>query len=120
MVVVGWLTRAAARRGAHTAVLDSEKSLTYDELLARARAGAAELARRGVGPGDRVAIALPGSLAFAEALHACLLLGAVVVPVDMRATPSERGQLAGGAALQLDEPLQGPETRSAPGQVGTT
>ncbi len=59
-------------------------AVTYAELLAVASAGAAELAARGAGPGQRVAIALPPGLAFAQALHACLLLGAVAVPVDLR------------------------------------
>ena len=55
-------------------------SWSYAELHAAARAGAAELARRGAGAGARVAIALPAGLDFAQALHACLLLGAVAVP----------------------------------------
>ena len=52
-----------------------------------------------------VAIALPGGLAFAQALHACLLLGAVAVPLDPRSPPAERARIAGGAAFLLDEPL---------------
>ncbi|MDQ6810449.1 MAG: AMP-binding protein, partial [Actinomycetota bacterium] len=81
MVVEGWLLRAAAARPGHTALETPQGSCSYAELLAAARIGAAELARRGVEPGDRVAIALPPGLAFARGLHACLLLGAAAVPV---------------------------------------
>ena len=46
--------------------------------------------RARAGAGTRVAIALPAGLEFAQALHACLLLGAVAVPVDLRLAPAER------------------------------
>ncbi len=58
--------------------------------------------------GGRVAIALPPGLAFAQALHACLLLGAVAVPIDVRSSPAERTRLADRAALLLEEPLAVP------------
>jgi o-succinylbenzoate---CoA ligase len=40
-----------------------------------------------------------------QALHACLLLGAVAVPVDLRLAPAERERIAAGAAVCLEEPL---------------
>src|SRR6185312_350356 len=78
---------------------------TYAELGAAARAGAERLAELGVEPGARVAIALPPGLAFAGALHACLLLGAVVVPIDLRLAPEERARIAAGASALVEEPL---------------
>jgi O-succinylbenzoic acid--CoA ligase len=39
------------------------------------------------------------------ALHGCLLLGAVAVPIDMRLGESERAKLAAGCALTISEPL---------------
>jgi O-succinylbenzoic acid--CoA ligase len=105
MVVEGWLARAASSRPEHTALQTPRGSSSYAELYAGARAGAAELAGLGVGTGDRVAIALPAGLAFAQALHACLLLGAVAVPVDLRLAPTERAQVVDGAAVLLEEPL---------------
>ena len=105
MIVEGWLQRAAAARPGGLALQTPHGSLCYSELLADASAGAAELAARGAKPGQRVAIALPPGLAFAQALHACLLLGAVAVPVDLRLAPAERERIAAGAAVCLEEPL---------------
>src|SRR5438874_6074106 len=112
MVVEAWLARAAAARGEHLALDTPSGSWSYAELLAAAQAGPAELRARGAEPGSRVTIALPPGLAFAQALHACLLLGAAAVPVDVRAPAPERGRLAGDA-LVVDEPLLQP--RSGPG-----
>jgi O-succinylbenzoic acid--CoA ligase len=105
MIVEGWLPRAAAARPGGVALQTPHGSLSYAELLACASAGASELATRGVEPGQRVAIALPPGLAFAQALHACLLLGAVAVPVDLRLLPAERETIAAGAAVCVEEPL---------------
>jgi o-succinylbenzoate---CoA ligase len=105
MIVEGWLPRAAAARPGGTALQTPHGELSYAELLTRASAGASELAARGVMPGQRVAIALPPGLAFAQALHACLLLGAVAVPVDLRLLPAEREMIAADAAVRVEEPL---------------
>src|SRR5271156_6077441 len=122
MIVEGWLQRAAAARPGGLALQTPHGSLSYSELLAGASAGAVELAARGAKPGQRVAIALPPGLAFARALHACLLLGAVVVPVDLRLAPAEREGIAAGAAVCLEEPLSTdghlPNAPRAPGAMG--
>jgi len=106
MVVDGWLARAAARRPGAPALQTPGGALSYAELHAAADAGAAGLARRGVAPGDRVAIALPAGLDFAIALHACMALGAIAVPVDLRLAEPEQERIAGGAVLALTEPLE--------------
>jgi len=105
MIVEGWLPRAATTRPGGVALQTPHGAVSYADLLARASSGAAELAARGVAPGQRVAIALPPGLAFAQALHACLLLGAVAVPVDLRLTASERELVIAGAVVVLDEHL---------------
>jgi O-succinylbenzoic acid--CoA ligase len=105
MVIEGWLGRAANARPAQTALETPAGSWSYAELLAAARAGAKELSERGARRGQRVAIALPPGLEFAQALHACLLLGAVAVPVDPRSSAAERALLTRDAALLLDSPL---------------
>jgi O-succinylbenzoic acid--CoA ligase len=105
MVVEGWLERAAAAAPELTAVETPEGSLSYAQLLALARAGAGRLAEHGVAPGARVAIALPPGLGFAQALHACLLLGAVAVPVDVRLSAAEREHVRADAALVIEEPF---------------
>ncbi len=104
MQVEPWLTRAAASRPERVAIEAPDACCTYAELLAAAQRGAATLAARGARRGERVAIALPPGIDFACALHACLLLGAIAVPVDLRLSAAERETIAAGALL-LDEPL---------------
>jgi O-succinylbenzoic acid--CoA ligase len=105
MVVEGWLERAVATHPARTAIETPQGNRSYTELLADARAGVAELVARGGAPGSRVAIALPPGLAFAQALHACLLMGAIAVPVDPRLSIAERERIAAGASVLIEQPL---------------
>ncbi len=100
---------------------DARGDWSYAQLHAAARFGAGELAARGAAPGARVAIALPAGLDFAQALHACLLLGAVAVPVDLRLAAAERARIADGAAVLVDEPLgEGPAPRCRACRVHAT
>jgi O-succinylbenzoic acid--CoA ligase len=95
MVVESWLARAARERPERAAVND----LTYGALYERARAAAHGLPR-----GARVGLAMPPGEAYVVALHACLLAGALVVPIDLRLTASERPEvdlLIEGAALPV-------------------
>jgi O-succinylbenzoic acid--CoA ligase len=116
MVVEAWLERAAAAAPGASAIQTPAGSWSYAQLHAAARAGAGELAARGASPGERVAIALAPGLAFAQALHACMLMGAVAVPVDLRLSTAERQHVAAGAAVTVAEPLAGGEDR--PGEPG--
>jgi O-succinylbenzoic acid--CoA ligase len=106
MQVEGWLRRAAYTRPESTAFEGPDgaaSSCSYAELHAAARRGARVLSDRGVGRGDRVAIALAPGLEFAETLHACLLLGAIAVPVDLRLADGERAHVCEGADLVVSE-----------------
>src|SRR5690606_25771945 len=47
------------------------------------------LAALGVRGGDRVAILLPNGAPFAQVVHACMRLGAVLLPLNLRLTPGE-------------------------------
>lgn len=105
MQVEAWLRRASRSTPTVTAVETAEERLSYAELLTAACAGAAELEERGARRGERVGIALAPGVDFAVALHACFLLGAVAVPVDLRLTASERDHVAGGALVLVDVPL---------------
>jgi O-succinylbenzoic acid--CoA ligase len=97
-----WLARAARIHPARTALSTAGGvDTTYAELHARSAAVAAALLERGVAPGDRVALALP-SEELVVALHACLLLGAVAVPVDLRLAEAERAHRTAQAALVID------------------
>ncbi len=106
MVVEAWLQRAARTAPAAIAVETPVAACSYAELLERARGAADELTARGAGPGERVAIALPAGLDFVCALHACLLLGAVAVPVDLRLGERERAAIVDGAVVVVDQPLR--------------
>lgn len=105
MIVQAWLSRAAACVPQRSAVECGGETLTYAQLLAAARAGAAELAERGVGQGDAVALALGPGIPFTVALHACWLAGATAVPLDLRHSAAERGERARGTAALVQEPL---------------
>jgi O-succinylbenzoic acid--CoA ligase len=119
MVVEGWLARAVTTRPDHTAVETPTGSWSYRELNDAARCGAAALARRGAGPGARIGIELPSGLPFAQALHACLLLGAVAVPLDLRLGEEERAQIAAGCDVVVREPLGKWSSAELPGIAGT-
>jgi o-succinylbenzoate---CoA ligase len=93
-----WLERAAAMRPDGVAVETPEGGLTYADLLRRAGGLAAS-------PGDRVAILLPPGLDFAVALHACLLRGAVAMPIDPRLSERERAAQLREAGSVIDAPL---------------
>jgi O-succinylbenzoic acid--CoA ligase len=110
MAVEAWLVRAARAAPTAIAVRAPGDACSYAELLARARAGAQELAGRGAARGERVAIALPAGLDFVCALHACMLLGAAVVPVDLRFGERERAAIVNGAAVVVDAPLRSAES----------
>jgi o-succinylbenzoate---CoA ligase len=105
MQVEAWLQRAAGTAPTRTALETPQARLSYRELAQVAAAGARELCERGVRPGERVAIALPAGVEFAQALHACMLLGAVAAPIDLRLKPEEREALVGDSVL-VDRPLR--------------
>jgi O-succinylbenzoic acid--CoA ligase len=116
-----WLNRAARIHGERTALKTADGGqTTYAELHDRARTVAAALQASRVAPGDHVALALP-SADLVVALHACLLLGVVAVPIDLRLTEAEQALRTAHASLILDalpiadgpgslSPARGPRT----------
>ena len=120
MEIEAWLARAAARAPERSAVEAPEGAWSYAELLAGAEAGAEQLVARGAVAGQEVSIALPPGLAFAQALHACLLMGAVAVPVDLRLASEERARIEAGAALVVREPLELADGSAGPANVTHT
>lgn len=75
------MAHARARPGA-PALKDDEVGLTYAQLIDRAVLVAGAVQARGVRPGDRVALILPNSAAFAVTAIGCLLAGAAFVPLS--------------------------------------
>ncbi|WP_372405364.1 amino acid adenylation domain-containing protein [Streptomyces luteireticuli] len=97
----------AARVPAAPAVVCGEVGLDYAELNRRANRLARWLIARGVGPEDRVAVALPRSADLVVALLAVWKAGAAYLPVDP-AYPAERiAFMTGDAAprVVLDGPV---------------
>ncbi|MBV9606203.1 MAG: AMP-binding protein [Solirubrobacterales bacterium] len=92
-----WIHAACARHPDRIAIEGLERSLTYAELrdAAVARAASEELTRA-----SRVAIALPPDEDWVIALHACLVAGAAVVPIDLRLSDAE--QAARRAAVHAE------------------
>ena len=88
--------RAAPGRVA-IATPDGE-TLTYADLDERCARLAGRLARRGVGPGDRVAVQVEKSVANLLLYLACLRRGAVYLPLNTAYTPSELDYFFGAAA----------------------
>ena len=75
------LTKRHAERAPDSfAVRDSVRRLTYRELVDAADALAADLARRGVEPGQRVAVWLPSRVESVVALLACSRDGTICCP----------------------------------------
>jgi o-succinylbenzoate---CoA ligase len=102
-----WLPRAAELRPDHPALIDADGAVTtYAELYAQALDAAAVLQAQGIEGGDRVALAMPAGAPFLAALHATLLLGAAVVPIDLRLGTGERAGRTQGAAAVVEEPLR--------------
>ena len=114
MLVESWLARAARMRPDATALQTADGRQTYAQLDAAASRAAGSLSDLGVAPGDRVALALGARAPFVEALHGCLRLGAVAVPIDLRLTARERAARVAGCALVVDAPLGGAEGRCGP------
>jgi O-succinylbenzoic acid--CoA ligase len=104
----------ARRRPEADALCLPGERLSWAELHARAAAAAAALAERGVRAGERVAIELPAGVDFVVALHACGLLRAAALPVDLRLAPAERAARAAQAAHRVAGPLEGPAAAVAP------
>ena len=116
MEIGQWLKRAAAHRPREVALETPEERVRYAELLMSATRTAGGLVSRGAGPGDRVALAIPPSRAFVEALHGCLLLGAAAMPVDPRLGERERSEIIRGAGAELL--VTGPLASGSPYTLG--
>ena len=109
------LERAAVsgRRGlTFVAADETETTLGWDEVRARASQLAGELVALGVRPGERVALVLPTGAEFMDAFFGTLLAGAVPVPLyppvrlgrlpEYHAATARMLQLSGAVALLSD------------------
>lgn len=96
------LIRAAWFSGDTIALRTLEESITYGELLERARQTALELKGLGAEPGSCAAIRRPNGVEWLVAYWGATLNHCVVVPLSLRATPREvESQLAHTRAAAL-------------------
>jgi long-chain acyl-CoA synthetase len=87
VVALEAIARLHVRR---SAIISRGGTSDYATLYRHAGGFARFLADAGVGQGDRVALSIPNSWAFAAAFLGTLKLGAVVAPLDPRLTEDER------------------------------
>jgi acyl-CoA ligase (AMP-forming) (exosortase A-associated) len=76
------LFASAVKYPAHTAIVDRKAAIDYETLSGYTAGFAADLARSGVSPGDRVAIFLDKTPEAVVALFGIWAAGAVVVPIN--------------------------------------
>ena len=81
------------------AAADDDPDLSFAEFTARLEAAAAWLIRRGVRPGDRIALMIPPGADLSVALYAAWRIGAVIVLIDSGLGP--RGM---NAAIRVADP----------------
>ncbi len=95
------LDEQAARRATGFAVVSAARSLTYAELLARARQAASVLRERDIGRGDRVGMLVNNRTEWLEVAFGAWLLGAVVVPFSTWSTRPELEFLLGDSDIRV-------------------
>ena len=100
------LVYTAERTPGAEALVGEHERLTYAELRERAARMASGLQARGVKRGDRVACVLTNEPETVELYWACQWLGACVVPLSHRASPSDVDYCVddSGATLVLRDP----------------
>jgi len=100
-----WVVAAAQTRGDHAAVRFADRQLTWAELASQAHALAAGLSRLGVVRGDIVAARMAPHPRMVALLHALQMLGAALLPVNVRLTEPEVARILAHASprLFLDE-----------------
>ncbi|HVM78424.1 MAG TPA: class I adenylate-forming enzyme family protein [Stellaceae bacterium] len=96
----------AARRPEAPALIESVRTLKYGEFAALVGKASAHLRDIGVGPGDRIGIALTNSTDHLILFYALARIGAAPVEISPQATEQERERLAEkfGIRLLFEEP----------------
>src|SRR5438034_6774812 len=100
---LGFLARAAVVYPDKLAVIDGARRFTYREFHARCRRFADALRRRGIGPGDTVAVMAPNVPALLEAHYGVPMTGAVLNALNYRLDPASIAFILrhGGAKLLI-------------------
>jgi acyl-CoA synthetase (AMP-forming)/AMP-acid ligase II len=90
-----------ARRGTAEAVVEGDLRVTYDELGQRILAATRAMLAAGVGPGDRVAVWAPNSLAWIVAALGAQCAGAALVPINTRWKGAEAAYLLAASGAKV-------------------
>lgn len=103
MNLANWLERAARLHPEAPALLHGTSVIAgYSEFYRRSRAIAGAFrSQYGIAAGDRVAIFMHNATEYLEALYATLLLGAVIVPINVKLHPREAAWIVRDAAANL-------------------
>jgi len=96
-----FLTRSARVFPDRVAVVDGELRLTFHQLADRCHRLAGALRARGVRPGDRVAALCTNSATMLQLHHGVPWAGAVLVPLNVRLSPSELGWIVDHSGTSL-------------------
>lgn len=114
--VAAILDESARRYPDRTALVLGETRLTYAQVWHQARAYAAVMRDRGIGPGSRVGLLLPNIPQFVFSYYGALSLGAAVVPVHALLRADEIAyalQDSGCSLLVTAAPLLGEAAKGA-------
>src|SRR5580704_2919745 len=96
-----FLDRSAAVFADRTAIIDGERSFTYQDMSGRCRRLMAALAAQGVGREDRVAALCANSHVMLELHHAVPALGATLVTVNVRLSAAEMAEILDHSGASL-------------------
>jgi len=88
-------------RGSRTAIVCEGRRTTYAEIAALVNQAGNALLRAGVGPGDRVMIAMPDCPGFVAAYFGAMKIGAVAVPTSTALRPADYACLAAESEAKL-------------------
>jgi len=93
--------QTAARLGDGTAIVDGDRTVTWNELRSLARAAAGGLASLGVSKGDTVALMLNNRLEFFPIDLGAVTLGAVPFSIYQTASPEQIAYVVGDAGAKV-------------------
>ncbi|MEI7376658.1 class I adenylate-forming enzyme family protein [Dickeya chrysanthemi] len=99
--LTAWLDRAAKEAANKTAIIDTDREVSWFMLRLQARQLADYLREKGVEKGDRVIVYLPNSLTFVLYFWALQYLGAIFIPLNPETKAAKLSWLVDNAGCRL-------------------
>jgi long-chain acyl-CoA synthetase len=106
-MTLGQMLDSTAGKHPHkTALIEGGGTMSYQDLAESTDRLARWFVHRGLGPGDRVAIHWPNSIATVQLYFAAFKAGLIAVPVNLRLKPAELAYILehSGASICFSEP----------------